>query len=574
MANEFDAQDDDLSSQGIGAIFGGIGNAIKNNYNITMNRALLNMQQDKSDSDIALQHAQADQAEASGRVTGMEADQMRDYINNQKKMQDAQNDNQGMILDSVQSRIKAALNQHIDTLKGLSQDPQGQQAISNYVQQRNGQLPSQVGDSNSQPNPVVNTIMPGVGANNQPSGQPPYSTSNPPPMSLVGGGTTQPVTPAVAPNAVQPSQGTPVPVQAPSGQPNANGGQPSGGQQNLPPLPDLYKGMSKAPFGQNVNDLYMKNPNVMEAMKNGSYMIKKEPTEIEAENPLYLNENDRTVLNDTPDLKKAGYDPKDIFSQLTPQTQSLINTVGQYRATPAELTSSFGGGRQKQELVKAVQSFYPNWSDAVYDQRHKALQDFTDPNGVNGQAIVSMRQGVQHLDELTQSIDAVSNKTMPMGYKRQVPVLNAPLNQIMQYAGGDPDILALKQNINAVTEEMTKSWGGSKAGEARLANWRSTMDATNSPQGWSGLLSKTAKLWQAAADTRESMFGLAMGGQKMEDILGEGVLQPQQQDILNRVKNGYTPGQGSNAGTGSGNTGTPQFSLDQLLQEQARRRGK
>lgn len=310
---------------------------------------------------------------------------------------------------------------------------------------------------------------------------------------------------------------------------------------NLPPLSQVYQGLSTAPFGEATSDLYMKNPNVMEAIKSGNYLIKKDPQMIESANPLALNENDRTVLSDVPMLKKAGYAQGDIFNQLTPGTQSLIKTVGEYRATPAELTSSFGGGRQKQELVKAVQAFYPKWSDAVYDQRHKSLIDFTDPNGANGQAIASTRQGIEHMDELTSSIDAVSNKTIPGPFGRNVPVLNAPMNKIMQYVGGDPDILALKQNINAVTEEMTKAWGGAKAGEARLANWRDTMNATNSPQGWSGLLSKTAKLWQDAAGARESMFQLAMGGQKMQDVLGQGVLLPDQQAILDRIKGGYTP---------------------------------
>lgn len=318
----------------------------------------------------------------------------------------------------------------------------------------------------------------------------------------------------------------------------------------LPPLSQVYQGLSTKPFGQATSDIYMKNPNFMEAIKNGNYLIKKDPTQIESENPLALNENDRTVLSDIPNLQKAGYGQSDIFNQLTPGTQSLIKTVGEYRATPAELTSSFGGGRQKQELVKAVQAFYPKWSDAVYDQRHRSLIDFTDPNGVNGQTIAATRQGIEHTDELTSSIDAVSNKTISGPFGRQIPVLNAPMNNIMQYVGGDPDILALKQNINAVSEEMTKSWGGARAGEARLKNWRDTMSATNSPQGWSGLLSKTAKLWQEAANTRESMFSLAMGGQKMQDVLGQGVITPDQQAILDRIKGGYKPNNPNDNQTG------------------------
>lgn len=419
----------------------------------------------------------------------------------------------------------------------------------------NGQGSAVIGGDNGSPS---NAVVPSLFGNLTPQQQSPVSgpgsqsTAPSPPMSMAPDSMIKPV----GSSTIQPASGTAQP--APSAQvtqagqagqagqavPQSQAAPVTGSDPSLPPLEQVYSGLSKAPFGQATSDLYMKNPNFMEAIKSGNYLIKKDPTQVESENPLALNENDRTILTDAPKLSAIGYSKPDIFKQLTPGTQSLIDTVGQYRATPAELTSSLGGGRQKQELVKAVQTFYPKWSDAVYDQRHQALKDFTDPNGVNGQTVASIRQGVYHLDELTNSIDAVSNKTMQLG-NRQIPILNAPMNAIMQYVGGDPDILALKQNINAVTEEMTKAWGGAKAGEARLANWRGTMNATNSPQGWSGLLSKTATLWQEASKARESMFSLAMGGQKMQDVLGEGILLPDQNDILNRIKGGYTPGQNS-----------------------------
>lgn len=476
---------------------------------------------------------------------------------------------QQKVLDGQKAQLDIAETQHTDQAKQAAQiaqflhqnSPDVQAFVSGSVQGNTANptpAPAPAGNSMTLPSPdggstvvggednsQARSVVPSLFGNLTP--QQPAPVSGPgaaqvtPPMSMAPAAMVRnnnlPAAPAASAAAPvsQPSAGAPAaPTEAPAS---------SGVASDLPPLSQVYKGLSTAPFGEAQSDIYMKNPNFMEAIKNGSYLIKKDPQIIESQNPLALNENDRTVLSDLPKLKKIGYSQDDIFAQLTPGTQSLINTVGTYRAKPDDLTSSFGGGRQKQELVKAVQAFYPKWSDAVYDQRHKSLIDFTDPNGVNGQTVASIRQGVYHLDELTSSIDAVSNKTIPMGFGRQVPVLNAPMNSIMQYVGGDPDILALKQNINAVTEEMTKAWGGAKAGEARLANWRKTMDSANSPEGWSGLLSKTATLWQEATKARESMFSLAMGGQKMEDVLGESILLPDQQDILSRIKGGYTPGQ-------------------------------
>lgn len=324
-----------------------------------------------------------------------------------------------------------------------------------------------------------------------------------------------------------PNQGTVIP-QAKSQMPDLS---------QKPDLNQVYGKYSTAPFGSKASDIYEQNPNPIEAMKSGEWLKKKDPAILQTMNPLSLPEKDVHVLSDATQLiKKYGYSKEEVFNQLSDGTKSLIDTVGQYRATPAELTSSLGGGRQKQELVKAVQSFYPGWSDAVYDQRHRSLIDFTDPNGANGQAIASLRQGVLHLNDLGDAIQAVSNKTLPLGLGRSVPVLNAPADKIRQYVGGDPDILALKQNLNAVSEEMTKAWGGARAGEARLKNWQDTLSSANSPQGWQGLLKKTATLWQDAAKSRESMFELAMGGQKMQDVLGSGVLPDEQQQILEKFR--------------------------------------
>ncbi len=499
----------------------GFSKAAENLYNIQMAKVKLNQSVKESDADIELKHAQTNKMEAEGTISTLQADQMRDFINKQQKASDAKSDLTDATISTVQDRVhKAALSYH-GLLTQALQTPEGQQ----YVQDKNN--PGAQGAAPQQPangSQVVNSIMPSVGANNAPDAMP----ANPAPQTPAGdirpiqvNGNQQPAAPA---SPASPAQALP----------------------DLPPLGEVYKGLSTRPFGESQDDLYMKNPNVMEAIKSGNYLVKKDTGMLQVQNPLSLNEMDRTVLADVEDLKKAGYKQDDIFGQLSPGLQSMIKSVGQYRYTPAELTSTMGGGRAKQELIKATNQFYPKVSEAIYDQRHKSLIDFTDPNGKNGQAIVSTRQGIEHMDELTKSIDAVSNKTMPVGLGRSVPVLNAGMNRIMQDVGGDPDILALKQNINAVSEEMTKAWGGSQAGEGRLKNWRDTMNSANSPQGWSGLLSKSAKLWEDAAKARESMFGLAMGGQKMQDILGEGVLQPEHQAILDRIKNGYTPGQSNN----------------------------
>lgn len=531
----------------------GIKNAAQNLYNIRIAKTKLDNETKANDADIALKHAQADKLEADGAITNIQADQMRDYVNQQKKFNSAKSDLSDSTISTVEDRITQAAQGYHSMLTSAVQTPEGQQYVQGKMAAVNAQQPAAAPQAGQGGNPTVNAIMPSVGAN-----EPQYNAQTPPPMSMANG---QPQ-PNAAPQQ-QPVNQPPVQQQQPAAQPNA-----AAPGQDLPPLTQVYKGLSTRPFGEDQNDLYMKNPNVTEAIKNGNYLVRKDQAAVQAQNPLSLNENDRTVLGDVADLKKHGYSSDQIFNQLTPGTQSLIKTVGEYRATPQQLTSSMGGGRQKQELVKAVQSFYPKWSDAVYDQRHKSLIDFTDPNGKNGAAIAATRQGVEHMDELTQSIDAVSNKTIPGGMGRQIPVLNAGMNKIMQYVGGDPDILALKQNINAVSEEMTKAWGGSQAGEGRLAAWRSTMSAANSPQGWKGLLSKTAKLWEDAANARESMFGLAMGDQKMPDVLGEGVLLPEHQQILDRIKGGYTPGQNNPANKNTGSTYNPQD-----LQAEMKKRG-
>lgn len=581
---------------------------------ISIQQAQQNLDQNQQKFDLAKKQANLN-LEASGmnnEDTAMNLKAKKAYMDQLfGNQQDVLDGHQAMIDQQEQQTVSSASQAHSVAAQLFNTDPD----VKNYA---TGSQPSPSGNTQASPpmsllsggqgpDPTMTPAGAPVANGSQNQGQAPDQSSSgsykasgaltlpgPQGSMVVGDNAATPTSSGSDVGALfgvpgqQGGGSAPMPAQTqPQSQPAASNSLDSNTTGNpttaagLPPLSQVYQGLSTKPFGQATSDIYMKNPNFMEAIKNGNYLIKKDPTQIESENPLALNENDRTVLSDIPNLQKAGYGQSDIFNQLTPGTQSLIKTVGEYRATPAELTSSFGGGRQKQELVKAVQAFYPKWSDAVYDQRHRSLIDFTDPNGVNGQTIAATRQGIEHMDELTSSIDAVSNKTISMGLGRQVPVLNAPMNAIMQYVGGDPDILALKQNINAVSEEMTKAWGGARAGEARLANWRSTMNATNSPAGWSGLLSKTAKLWDEAAQTRESMFSLAMGGQKMNDVLGQGVITPDQQAILDRIKGGYTPNnpdQAHNTGIPAGRVGVmgpdgKKYSLPQEQLQQAMQQG-
>lgn len=469
--------DQDVGAGIIGGILDGIGQGAKDYFTVQQKRAELQMNQDKAESDINFQKAQTDKMEADANISGIQADQMRDFIANNKKIADAQNDNSNSMLDSVEDRIHKAVSQHVDTLKSITSTPQGQDAAQSYIQQRNGQLPAQPQDVNN-PSPLVNTIMPGVGANNAPTGQPPYSTSNPPPMSMIGGGTNQPAAPQT-PNA---DTQAPATTQTTStSQPSANGGQQeSDTQSNLPPLNRVFPEASQIPFGQNAQqDWFTMSPE--------GKIVQKTPDMINVENPMHLSPYQKEIVNNSDQLLKAGYSKQDILKELPPDQAKQLQMVGDYKMKLSDATSAY---RMSQEYKTAFQglmgSLYPNYDENKFPERHAYMTGLasTSPNSVGGQ-VNSLNTLAAHLGELNNQLLVNKNGGIPAG--------NALINFVNQQLG-HPEVNNFNAAKDIFSAEMNRLLSGKAATVSGIKEAVSNLDPNSSTNQLRGVIKTYANM--------------------------------------------------------------------------------
>lgn len=180
------AQDDDQINTGIGGIFQGIGEAFKNQYNIQMARKQLDMKQQDLDNDTKYKNAQVDYLEGRGQLAGAQADAWRFNIDQADKVGqtklDAANDN----VDAAHMQVQQQATGYRAMLNQALQTPEGQEYVANNMSGANdgtggnagfsgappaaGAAPSATGISGAG-SPVVNNVMPGVGAT-QPNAYP------------------------------------------------------------------------------------------------------------------------------------------------------------------------------------------------------------------------------------------------------------------------------------------------------------------------------------------------------------------------------------------------------------------
>lgn len=469
----------DTNAGVVGGILNGIGEGFKNYVDVQQSKQKLQMAQDKNESDINYQNALADKAEAEGSISGLQADQMRDYIKNNKKMADAQFDNAGMIQDSVEDRLHRALSSHLNDLQGIASTPDGQQAIQNHLAQQNqgtSQGQPQGQPQGPQPNSVVNAIMPGVGANNTP-----YSDTNPPPMSMVGGGTNEqpqaaPQGPVVAPPAPGQGQGSQPAQGASNAQPNANEGQ-SGG---LPPIRKIFPESSDVPFGKNSQqDWFTMSPE--------GKIIQKTPEMINVENPMHLSPYQKQITDNADNLIKAGYSREQILQELPPDQAKQLSMVGNYKMKLSEATSAW---RMSQEYKTAFQGtlgdLFPNYDENKFPARHDYMDGLakTTPNSVGGQAN-SLNTLAMHLGELNSQLLVNKNGGVPAG--------NALVNFVNQNLG-HPEVNTFNAAKDIFSAEMNRLLSGKAATVSGIKEAVSNLNQNSSSNQLRGVIKTYANM--------------------------------------------------------------------------------
>ena len=160
----------------VGGILDGIGAAATEYVNTRMARQKLDMQQQTVDSEIKYRNAQVDYLEGRGDLAGQQADAYRFLIKQAGDKQQTQLDANNNMIDDAHQNAQQKAGYYQNLLNKAVQTPETRDYMSAAMggsMEATGMPQGEGMGSTPSPsamgNPVVNTIMPGVGASMAPS---------------------------------------------------------------------------------------------------------------------------------------------------------------------------------------------------------------------------------------------------------------------------------------------------------------------------------------------------------------------------------------------------------------------
>ncbi len=199
----------------------------------------------------------------------------------------------------------------------------------------------------------------------------------------------------------------------------------------------------------------------------------------------FVNERDQTVngkaVNAQPTENTVG-DPNltgDAYLQSLPAgMQSQIKAIVEGRMQPP---SGFAlKSPQIQFLMKAAAQYEPGFDLTKWSSRAGTAKDFA--SGVAARNVTSLNTVIGQLGDLKETAEALNNSS--------IPLWNTAGNAINS-ATGSPEVNNFNLARNAVADELAKVFKGSGVSDHEIAQWKETLNASQSPAQLKGAV-KTA----------------------------------------------------------------------------------
>lgn len=149
-----------------------------------------------------------------------------------------------------------------------------------------------------------------------------------------------------------------------------------------------------------------------------------------------------------------------------------VRAVAEYRTDPNSVTSARGG--QKTKFLELVQRVNPAWDATKWSAVQQARHSFT-AGGLDAKNMQSLGLGVNHLNKLIESYDALGNTEFPDINKAR------NLGRVHTGYGG---VSAVDSAANAVSGEMGAVFKNSGATDVEIQSWRQQFDHNMSPDAF------------------------------------------------------------------------------------------
>lgn len=201
----------------------------------------------------------------------------------------------------------------------------------------------------------------------------------------------------------------------------------------------------------------------------------------------FVNERDQTV-NGKPasavptSTNSTMGDPSltgDAYLQSLPESiRSQVKAVVEGRMQPP---SGFAlKSPQIQALMRAAAQYEPGFDLTKWGARAATAKDFA--SGQAAKNVTSLNTVVGHLADLKEKADALDNYS--------IPTVNSVKN-VFNSETGDPRVNNFNLARNAVADELAKVFKGSGISDHEIAQWKGTLNASQSPDQLKGAV-KTA----------------------------------------------------------------------------------
>ena len=202
-------------------------------------------------------------------------------------------------------------------------------------------------------------------------------------------------------------------------------------------------------------------------------------TQVRGEEPLKQVVQNGQVSY-VPASRAPGQTPFNAETYVNPQTTAgVAKLIADYRY-PADRLAYAMRTPQGQAIMAAVQRLNPDFDASTYAVKQQARERFA--TGRQGDIVRSLSVATNHLDQLSQSADALS--------QHDLPAFNRLVNAIGVHITGADPVTNFNAMKSIVGDEVVKAVVGSGGAESDRQEIKDAFDAARSPQQIHGVIQK------------------------------------------------------------------------------------
>ncbi len=248
---------------------------------------------------------------------------------------------------------------------------------------------------------------------------------------------------------------------------------------------------------QNQQDVQLKSAQIAKANAEAKKTLMEAGVNGNPEGPTLPQDYAAFLESRTPDQTAT-------FKSLPANDKSVVAQLVNGDALLTDLVKSRGaqGTKDIQRYIQEATAIDPTFSINTNKVRYNFLQDWNNPNGKASTVRNSINTALGHLADFKTNADALD----PSSIKK----LNSVKN-ILTTETGDPGVLKLRTDINALASEIATIYKGGQPTEKEISSWEETIAADFSKKQFQGVADEINKLLSSKISATNYQYKSTMG---------------------------------------------------------------